>query len=577
MVLGARCRCRGLFKGWLPPPAAPGNCNASRSVGGRVHRDLKPGNLFLARADGQEVLKILDFGIAAAGALAPLEASAEGFLVGTPHYMSAEQINTPASVDHRSDLYSLGIVVYEALTGRQPIHADSIVDLLTRITGRGEPIPPPSSLHPDLGPAVDEFFERALAREPSARFQSARELASAFAALADISSTQRPIKVLVVDDEDDIPILIRHRFRSQIHRGRYTFVFANEGGQALEQLRNHPDIDLVLSDINMPGMDGLTLLQRAPEINPIVKIVIVSAYGDMDNIREAMNRGAFDFLTKPIDFADLEKTIEKTSRQVASQRRSLRSEAENLVLRQLTKVSPLASRVPVSGALPQEQVEGTAVVVEVRGTDSAAATVAEARRLSVSRAYEEVISVFLARGGTVESVLGPLLLAVFRGTDHQDRALSACLALTSRPSPAGSDGNRLPLGIGLESGALFYGPLWTQLATPPELSVSGLPVTAALRLASRAADDQILLSTPPAGALRERYDGESLTLPTPPGPLPERTFYRVIGRRDDGPPEDEGSPQLASPAPAGQKPSGRAPGWSGALAATVEIKISDRE
>ena len=92
-------------------------------------------------------------------------------------------------------------------------------------------------------------------------------------------------------------------------------VFANEGGQALDQLRNHPDIDLVLSDINMPGMDGLTLLQRVPEINPVVKVVIVSAYGDMDNIREAMNRGAFDFLTKPIDFADLEKTIEKTSRQ----------------------------------------------------------------------------------------------------------------------------------------------------------------------------------------------------------------------------------------------------------------------
>lgn len=297
----------------------------------------------------------------------------------------------------------------------------------------------------------------------------------------------------------------------------------------------------------------------------------------MDNIREAMNRGAFDFLTKPIDFADLEKTIEKTSRQVANQRRSLRSEAENLVLRQLTKVSPLASRVPVSGALPQEQVEGTAVVVEVRGTDIAAATMAEARRLSVGRAYEEVISVFLARGGAVESVLGPLLLAVFRGTDHQDRALSACLALTNRPGAPVSDGIRLPLGIGVESGALFYGPLWTQLATSPELSVSGLPVTAALRLASRAPDDQILLSAPPAGGLHERYEGESLALPTPLLPGPERTFYRVIQRRADSAAEGERSPQVAPAAPDGQRPSGRAPGWSGALAATVEIKISDNE
>ena len=124
-------------------------------------------------------------------------------------------------------------------------------------------------------------------------------------------------KILVVDDEADLEVLIRQKFRKQIRENEYDFTFAQNGVEALTKIAVNPEIGLVLSDINMPEMDGLTLLHRLNELkNPALKAIIVSAYGDMDNIRIAMNRGAFDFLTKPIDFNDLETTIAKTLEQL---------------------------------------------------------------------------------------------------------------------------------------------------------------------------------------------------------------------------------------------------------------------
>jgi phosphoserine phosphatase RsbU/P len=126
-----------------------------------------------------------------------------------------------------------------------------------------------------------------------------------------------PPKILVVDDEPDLEVLIRQRFRKQIRDEELHFEFAQNGVQALQMLDEHQDISVILSDINMPEMDGLTLLEKVGERNnPGIKSVIISAYGDMENIRTAMNRGAFDFLTKPIDFADLELTVQKTMQQL---------------------------------------------------------------------------------------------------------------------------------------------------------------------------------------------------------------------------------------------------------------------
>lgn len=133
-----------------------------------------------------------------------------------------------------------------------------------------------------------------------------------------------PSKLLVVDDEPDLESLVKLKFRKQIRESLYDFVFARSGTEALTKLGDDPDVCLVLSDINMPEMDGLTLLQRITELkNPLLKTIVVSAYGDMKNIRTAMNRGAFDFVTKPIDFNDLEVTITKTLLHVETMKKAL--------------------------------------------------------------------------------------------------------------------------------------------------------------------------------------------------------------------------------------------------------------
>lgn len=125
------------------------------------------------------------------------------------------------------------------------------------------------------------------------------------------------IKILSVDDEQDLEILLSQYFRRKIKKGEYEFTFVHNGLEALQAILADPDYDIILSDINMPEMDGLTLLTKINELrNPAMKCIMVSAYGDMENIRTAMNRGAFDFTTKPINLEDLDRTIEKAIEQI---------------------------------------------------------------------------------------------------------------------------------------------------------------------------------------------------------------------------------------------------------------------
>lgn len=125
------------------------------------------------------------------------------------------------------------------------------------------------------------------------------------------------VKILSVDDELDLELLLTQYFRRKIRKGEYEFHFAHNGLEALTMLLKEKDFDIILSDINMPEMDGLSLLTKINEMqNPALKCIMVSAYGDMGNIRQAMNNGAFDFATKPIDLEDLSLTIEKAIEQI---------------------------------------------------------------------------------------------------------------------------------------------------------------------------------------------------------------------------------------------------------------------
>lgn len=149
-------------------------------------------------------------------------------------------------------------------------------------------------------------------------------------------------RILVVDDEPDLQALIRQKFRNKIKTKEYDFQFAENGAQALELIANDRTLDLVLTDINMPVMDGLTLLLKINELNnKVLRSVIVSAYGDMENIRTAMNRGAYDFITKPIDLKDLEITIEKSLKEIKEYKSSLAVRDKLLALQQELDIATL--------------------------------------------------------------------------------------------------------------------------------------------------------------------------------------------------------------------------------------------
>ena len=178
--------------------------------------------------------------------------------------------------------------------------------------------------------------------------------------------------ILVVDDEPDLEPLVLQRMRRSIRSGQYQFVFAQNGVEALQKLGQDRDIDMVLSDINMPQMDGLSLLERIPEVAPDTRSVIISAYGDMKNIRAAMNRGAFDFVTKPLDFDDLRVTIERTLnnleawRQAESSRARLAAIENELDLASKMQQSILPTEFPES---PHYQVCGSMTPAREVGGD----------------------------------------------------------------------------------------------------------------------------------------------------------------------------------------------------------------
>ncbi len=144
-----------------------------------------------------------------------------------------------------------------------------------------------------------------------------------------------PIRILVADDEPDLEHLIRQKFRKRIRENDYEFIFAQNGAEALEKISSNDNINLILTDINMPVMDGLTLLSKISELeNRQMRSVIVSAYGDMDNIRIAMNRGAYDFVTKPIDLNDLEITVEKSLKEIEIYRKAMMNQNKLIAIQQ---------------------------------------------------------------------------------------------------------------------------------------------------------------------------------------------------------------------------------------------------
>jgi class 3 adenylate cyclase len=244
--------------------------------------------------------------------------------------------------------------------------------------------------------------------------------------------------ILVVDDEPDLEALVLQKFRKQIREGTVAFVFAHDGVEALQSIENYPHVDLVVSDINMPRMDGLSLLQKLQEAEDRKSTIIVSAYGDMSNIRTAMNRGAFDFLTKPIDFADLELTIDKTIRHIEAMREARRRqlEAERAHASLSRYFSPqIASRLAAAGEGMDVHWRDVAVIfTDIAGFTSLVETAAPDVLGTLLNEYVGgMTDVVFEHEGTVAKIIGDAIQILFNAPgdqpDYATRAVACAHAL----------------------------------------------------------------------------------------------------------------------------------------------------
>ena len=247
-------------------------------------------------------------------------------------------------------------------------------------------------------------------------------------------------RILVVDDEPDLEALVLQKFRHQIRDKTVSFTFAHDGVEALAALKANGDIDLVVTDINMPRMDGLSLLQKLQENEDNIMTVIVSAYGDMTNIRTAMNRGAFDFVTKPIDFSDLETTIAKTIRHIGFLRdaRERQATAERAYASLSRYFSPnLAQR--LAGDTDAVDLEGQRREIATLFTDIASFTaLVETLEPNVlgpllNEYLSGMTDIVFSNDGTVAKIVGDALHILFGAPgeqpDHAARAVACALAL----------------------------------------------------------------------------------------------------------------------------------------------------
>ena len=302
-------------------------------------------------------------------------------------------------------------------------------------------------------------------------------------------------KILAVDDEPDFEFLIRQRFRREIREEEFAFRFAHHGGEALSALDDEPDIDLMLLDINMPVMDGLTLLNELNERQSAVRAIIVSAYGDMANLRTAMNRGAFDFVTKPVDLGDLEITVRKAMANIAKARemerlRKAAERARNNLARYFSPnvVELLAAQDEPLGIVRRETV--AVLFADIVGFTGMAETMAPEAVLALLRAFHaRMTAQIFAHGGTVDKYIGDAIVAVFGVPTASENDAANALACAEKMIDALEDWNedreragqpRLAMGVGVNYGPAVLGDVGSEYSL--SFTVIGDTVNTAARL-----------------------------------------------------------------------------------------------
>lgn len=340
-------------------------------------------------------------------------------------------------------------------------------------------------------------------------------------------------RILVVDDEADLEILVKQKFRQKIREQKYEFYFAENGIAALQKLDEIRDIDVVLSDINMPEMDGLTLLSKIRESRPVLKSVIISAYGDMDNIRTAMNRGAFDFITKPINFDDLDLTVEKTLGEVRKTKETIKAIRENDILKMYVDVSVLDfmnSRESDSSVFANEMIEATVVFIDICGfTGISERESPDAVVKLLNKYFDVMVKGIIEQNGSVDKFIGDCVMAVFQGEFHLDRAIDAALKIRA-------DIDNLPMeysfkpgvSIGINSGEMISGNIGSATLKCLDYTVIGDVVNTAQRLQGIAGNGQILISEQAYEKVKASFSCKAIGMKTLKNKTSEVMVYEVL-------------------------------------------------
>lgn len=344
-------------------------------------------------------------------------------------------------------------------------------------------------------------------------------------------------KILVVDDEADLELLVKQKFRRKIRENVYEFVFAQNGEEALERVKEHPDLDVILSDINMPVMDGLTLLSRLPEANPMVKAVVVSAYGDMQNIRTAMNRGAFDFVCKPVDFEDLDLTMEKTIVHVRQLQETMKAIKENNILKMYVDENVLnfMNHKEFEGSLMKnELVDATVMFIDVCGFTAITEQVpANTVVQLLNSLFDNIVKEILAQGGHVDKFMGDAVMSVFRGDYHLDKAIDVALVVREQLKnmveiQLGDISYKPEVSIGINSGEMVSGNIGSASLKRLDYTVIGDTVNLSQRLQSAAKAGQIIITEEVYHKAKESFKCEKIGEVVLKNKAKPVTIYEVI-------------------------------------------------
>jgi adenylate cyclase len=325
-------------------------------------------------------------------------------------------------------------------------------------------------------------------------------------------------KILAVDDEPDFELLITQRFRRQIRDQEFEFRFAHHGEEALATLSAEPDIDLMLLDINMPVMDGLTLLSELRERQLEVQAIIVSAYGDMTNLRTAMNRGAFDFVTKPVDLSDLEITVRKALANVAKLRemdrqRMAAERARNNLSRYFSPniVELLAAQDEPLGAGRRETV--AVLFADIVAFTQMAELMAPEDVLAMLREFHtRMTAQIFASGGTVDQYMGDGILAVFGATEASPNDAASALNCAEMMLETLEVWNhereekgdaRLDIGIGLNYGPVVLGDVGSEHGMSFTAIGDTVNTAARLQVLTRSLKTQLVVADAVVRAIQE--------------------------------------------------------------------------